>query len=345
MESNRTFLLFLIKRSIEAVLLILGTIIIVFLISHVITSNPAALWAGPKAKPSTIHAIIFRYHLNDPLYVQLWYFIVSYFTGNLGIDPETGVPIINEISFYFMNTLELVLMSMVFIIIFGIGLGYISAINFEKKTDSFIRLLYLFSWATPTFLGAAIALVLFASVFPIFPISGMYSPYISPPLRITGIFVLDSLITGNFEGFVDGLYHLILPSLTLAFLNFGIVTRITRAGILGVKWMPYVKTAYSKGLSSKEVQRKHILRTGLIEANTIIAVMFGWLLSGTIVVEELFSWPGIGRFAYNAVISVDYPDLIAIVVMFTIAVVIANLIADITYAFLDPRITLSGEGI
>lgn len=172
----------------------------------------------------------------------------------------------------------------------------------------------------------------------------MYSPTLTPPPpRITGIFVLDSLITGHFQDFVNGMYHLILPALTLAFLNFGLVTRITRSGILNVKWLPYVKTAYAKGIDEKLVQRRHILRTGLIESNTVIAVMFGWLVSGTVVVEELFSWPGIGRFAYNAVVSDDYPALVAVVVVFTAVVIIVNLIADILYAVLDPRITLSGD--
>ncbi len=110
-----------------------------------------------------------------------------------------------------------------------------------------------------------------------------------------------------------------------------------------MKWLPYVKTAYAKGIDEKLVQRRHILRTGLIESNTVIAVMFGWLVSGTVVVEELFSWPGIGRFAYNAVVSDDYPALVAVVVVFTAVVIIVNLIADILYAVLDPRITLSGD--
>ena len=343
MDSNRSLIFYIIKRSIEGVLLIFGTIIIVFLISHLLSTNPAALWAGPKARPSTIAAVKLRYHLNDPVYVQLWYFLSSYATGNLGIDPVTGQSILSELLFYFPNTLELVLMAFVIIIIAGIGLGYLSAMNFGNKKDSLIRIFYLGAWSTPTFLGAALAISVFASYIPIFPVGGMYSSYLTAPPRITGIFVFDSLITGNIGDFVNGMYHLILPAATLAFLNFGLVTRISRSGVLGVRWMPYVRTAYSKGLPMKEVQRHHILRTGLIEANTVVAVMFGWLISGTVVVEELFSWPGIGRFAYNAVVSDNYPVLIAVVIVFTIAVVVANLVADILYAVLDPRITLSGE--
>ncbi len=343
MEGKKELAYYIARRIGTSILVILGTIIIIFLISHLLSKDPAALWAGPKAKPSTIAYVILRYHLDAPLYTQLWYFILNFFTGNLGLDPVTGKSISSEIAFYFPNTLELVLAALVIIIILGLGLGYIAAINFSNKKDAIIRILYTAAWASPTFLVSTLAILIFSSYIPIFPSGGMYSPNILPPTRFTGIFVLDSLLSLNSGDFVNGLDHLILPALTLAFLNFGIVTRISRNGILGVKWMPYVKVARAKGLNEKYVNRNHILRNGLIESNTVIAVMFGWLITGTVVVEEIFSWPGIGRFAYAAISSDDYPVLIYVVITFTVFVIAANLIADVMYAVLDPRIRLSGE--
>jgi len=343
MEGRKELIYYIAKRIASSILVILGTIIIIFLISHVLSKNPAALWAGPKARSSTIAYVIQRYHLNAPIYTQLWFFISNFFTGNLGLDPVTGKSISSEILYYFPNTLELVLAALMIIIVLGLGLGYIAAINFSSKKDALIRMLYTAAWASPTFLVSTLAILIFSSYIPIFPSGGMYSPYILPPHRFTGMFVLDSLISLNISDFLNGMYHLILPALTLAFLNFGIVTRISRNGILGVKWLPYVKVARAKGLDEKYVSRNHILRNGLIESNTVIAVMFGWLITGTVVVEEIFSWPGIGRFAYSAISSDDYPVLIYVVITFTVFVIAANLIADIMYAVLDPRIRLSGE--
>jgi len=182
-----------------------------------------------------------------------------------------------------------VLTSLLITILSGVGLGYVAAINFGTRKDTIIRIIYTAAWASPTFLVSILAVIVFSSYLPLFPSSGMYSPTIIPPARITGMFILDSLIGLNFGDFVDGIYHLILPAFTLAFLNFGIITRISRNGILGVKWLPYVKFARARGLDEKRVNRNHILRNGLIESNTVIAVMFGWLVTGTVVVEEIFS--------------------------------------------------------
>lgn len=324
----------------ESILVIIGTIVVIFLISHFLNPDPASLWAGPKARQSTIQAVIQRYHLNSPWYDQLYFFVTGIFAGNLGLDPVTGQPIMGEVLYYLPNTLELVLAALVIIVLLGIGAGYVSAMNFGSKKDGLIRVAYTAAWATPTFLGSMVAIILFSSYIPILPSGGMYNPSLNPPTTITGMFVLDSLLEFNFTDFVNGMYHLILPAATLAILNFGLVARISRSGILDVRWSPHVKTAYSKGLEETNVRRRHILRNGLIEANTVVAVMFGWLISGTVVVEELFSWPGIGQFAYNALTSDNYPVLIAVVVFFTIGVIVANLIADIIYAVLDPRISL-----
>ncbi len=333
MEGKQELLYFILKRIAVSVLVILGTIFVVFLISHYLNSNPAALWAGPKARPSTIKSVILRYGLNQPVYIQLYNFIKDFFTGNFGTDPVTGRSISSEIFFFLPNTIALVLTALLVIVVSGVGLGYLAAINFGTKKDSMIRILYTSAWASPTFLVSILALILFTSYFPIFPSGGMFNPTEIPQPGFVGAI----------SHFSDGLYHIVLPALTLAFLNFGIITRISRNGILGVKWLPYVKSAKARGLDQKSINRRHILRNGLVESNTVIAVMFGWLMTGDVIVEEIFGWPGIGKFAYTAISGDDYPVLIFIVITFTILVILANLIADIMYAVLDPRIRLGGE--
>jgi len=321
---------------------LLGVALIVFIISHVLSPNPALLWAGPKARPETIKAVAAEYHLDQPLLNQLVYYFQSLLTGNLGTDPQTGRPILAEIMFYAPNTLELVLASMVVIIVLGVGLGYVSGMRYGTKVDSGIRTFYLVTWSTPYYLGALVSVLVFSSYIPIFPSGGNGSVGVSYS-PITGIFVLDALLEGNWIALQSGIYHLILPAVTLALLSFGIVPRIMRSSILDTRWSTHVKAAQARGLDEGEVRRKHVLRNALIDTTTVVATTFGWLFSGTIIVEQIFAWPGIGQFSYNAIISANYPVLVACVLVFTVGVIIANFIADIVYTVLDPRITL-GEG-
>jgi peptide/nickel transport system permease protein len=336
----KDFLSFLGKRAIGAVAIMFGVVVIVFLISHALNPDPASLWAGEKARVTTIDTIKAEYHLNQPLGVQLYYFIISTFTGNFGTDPVTGQSIAQEIFSHGFNTIELVLASLVITVILGVVLGYISGMHFSTKIDAMIRTVYLATWATPYYLGAIGAILLFSLVIPILPSGAMYSPGLTPPHSITGIGLIDSLLELNFADFVSGLQHLVLPAGVLALLDFGIITRVTRSSVLDVRWSTQVKSARARGVPDGVANRRHILRNALIDATTVSAVMFGWMLSGTIIVEEIFTWPGIGDFAYKAIVNFDYPALIPVVIFFTFGVVIANFLADVTYSLLDPRISL-----
>lgn len=308
-----------------------------------LSPNPAHLWAGPRAKASTVIAVAARYHLNDPLYTQFYYFLRDLLTGNFGIDPLSGQPILSEILFYLPNTLELVLVSFVILIIVGIGLGYLSGMRFSTTADSIIRVIYLTSWSTPMYFAAILAILVFATYIPIFPSGGMYSLSLTPVHPITGIYIIDSLLQLNMPALLSGLQHLVLPAAVLAFVNFGLISRAVRSSILNVRWSTHVKTARAKGLSEAEVKRKHILRNALIDATSLSAVLFGWLLTGTVVVEALFAWPGLGQFAYQAIYANDYPVLIPIVVVFTLGVIVANFVADVLYSLLDPRIAMGAQ--
>ena len=339
----KDFLSLLVKRLIGSIGVSLGTIVIIFFISHVLSPNPAHLWAGPRAKESTVLAIAVRYHLNDPLYLQFYYFLRDLLTGNFGIDPLTGQSILSEIRFYVPNTIELVIVSFIILVALGIGLGYLAGMHFSTTVDSIVRIIYLVSWSTPMYLAAILGILLFATYIPIFPSGGMYSLSLSPVESITGFYLVDALLQLNMNAFLSGLQHLILPATVLALVNFGLISRAVRSSILNVRWSPYVKTARAKGLNEDEVKRKHILRNALIDATSLSAVMFGWLLTGTVVVEELFAWPGLGQFAYSAINSSDYPVLIPIVVVFTLGVIIANFAADVAYSLLDPRIAMGTQ--
>jgi peptide/nickel transport system permease protein len=335
----RDFVTFLTKRALATVAIMLGVVIIVFLISHVLSPDPARLWAGPKANAADIQQIEIQFGLNEPLSVQLYHFVINIFTGNLGTDPVTGQSIASEILATAPNTVELVVAALIITIIIGIGLGYVAGMHFSTKLDSAIRIVYLAAWATPYYLGGIVAILIFSVYIRVLPSGGMASPLLRVP-TFTGIYVIDSIISADFAGFVSGLQHLILPAMVLAILDFGIISRVTRSSVLDVRWSTHVKSARARGLQDSEANRRHILRNGLIDATTVSAVMFGWMLSGTVIVEQIFSWPGIGAFAYNSILNYDYPVLVPIVIFFTFGVIIANFAADVIYSLLDPRITL-----
>jgi peptide/nickel transport system permease protein len=339
----RDFLPYLGKRVLGAIGVLIGAMLLVFFISYILNPNPAHLWAGARASKSTIAAVVARYHLDQPWYVQLYYFLQSYTTGNFGIDPQTGRSILSEMEFYFPNTLELVLVSMVMIVALGVASGYIAGMHFGTKVDHAIRIFYLATWSSPYYLGGFLAILVFSSYVPLFPSGGMFSQTLAPINHITGIYILDALVQLNGQAFMSGIYHVIMPAAVLALLDFGLVARIMRSSILNARWSTHVKAARAKGTPEGEVRRNHILRNALIDTNTIIAVTFGFLLSGTIVIEEIFAWPGIGYFTYQAIVSINYPVLIPCVLLFTLGVIVANFVADVFYSLLDPRIAL-GEG-
>lgn len=342
----RDFLAFLAKRVVATLAIMLGVVIIVFLISHVLNPDPARLWAGAKANAADIQATEIQFGLNQPLTVQLYHFVVNIFTGNLGTDPASGQSIASEIFATAPNTVELVVAALIITVIIGVGLGYVAGMHFSTKLDSAIRIIYLAAWATPYYLGGIAAILIFSVWLPShtngllgLPSGGMSSPLLVIP-TYTGIYVLDAIISADFAAFVSGLQHLILPAMVLAILDFGIISRVTRSSVLDVRWSTHVKSARARGLQDSEANRRHILRNGLIDATTVSAVMFGWMLSGTVIVEQIFGWPGIGAFAYTAILSSDYPVLVPIVIFFTFGVIIANFAADVIYSLLDPRIAL-----
>jgi len=344
MIALRDFLPYLGRRVLGAIGVLIGAMLLVFFISYILNPNPAHLWAGARASKSTIAAVIARYHLDQPWYVQLYYFLQSYVTGNLGVDPQTGKSILSEMLFYFPNTLELVLVSMVMIAVLGVASGYFAGMHFGTKVDHAIRIFYLATWSSPYYLGGFLAILVFSSYIPLFPSGGMYSLTLAnQPSHITGIYILDALIQLNGPAFLSGLQHVFMPAAVLALLDFGLVARIMRSSILNARWSTHVKAARAKGMAEGDVRRNHILRNALIDTNTIIAVTFGFLLSGTIVIEEIFAWPGIGYFTYQAIVSINYPVLVPCVLLFTLGVIVANFIADVFYSLLDPRIAL-GEG-
>ncbi len=325
------------KRLVQLIPVLIGITILTFLFTHISAVNPCNQWF-PHADPTTLANC--RAQFAQPADVQYWNYLVNFVHGNWGASVE-GVAVYPAIADGLPATLELVLAALFLMIVVGIPLGVIAAQSAGRWADHLVRIFYLSGWATPTYLGAVIAAIFLAPYLGL-PSHGEYSSSPPPFPQYTHMSVIDALLAGNLSWTGDAIAHLILPAATLAFINMGIATRMTRSSMLEVIPLDYVKSARMKGLSEFWVMYKHALRNSLITTTTVLGVTAGGLLAGTVVIEEVFGWPGIGAYAYTAIggggNAPNYDGAIAVVAIFAIGVVIANLIADILYGILDPRV-------
>jgi peptide/nickel transport system permease protein len=325
------------KRLVQLIPVLIGITVLTFLFTHLTATNVCNAWF-PHADPTTIANC--QATQAQPVLTQYWNYVVNLVHGNWGASVQ-GVSVFPAIADGLPATLELVLASLFLMIIIGIPLGVVAARSSGHLGDHLVRIFYLSGWATPTYLGAVIAALFVAPYFGL-PSHGEYSTNPPPFHQWTHMSVLDALLAGNLPWTGDAIAHLILPALTLAFINMGIATRMTRASMLEVIPLDYVKSARMKGLTDFWVMYKHALRNALITTTTVLGVTAGGLLAGTVVIEEVFGWPGIGAYAYTAIggggAPPNYDGTIAVVAVFAVGVVIANLVADVLYGVLDPRV-------
>jgi len=328
----------LIKRFIHSVILILGVVVLTFLLTHLVAPNPAAIWAGPHASKAEIRAVITQYHLDQPIATQLYYYIVSAFTFNFGVSPFFKEPVSLLIETYFPRTLELTFVAMGITIILGVFTGAFAAAHQERAGDHVVRAIYLIGWSMPPFLVALLLQFFLAYQNPVFPASQLADPSLTLPTPVTGMITLDALIDGNYGFFYSSLVHLILPSVSLALISFGLITRITRSAMLDNLRADYVRTAIMKGVGERRATYIHALKNSLIPVITVISLTFAYLIAGAVVVEEVFSYEGVGYLITQALYNYDYPTLVGSVIVITISVVIINFVADVLYAAIDPRV-------
>lgn len=315
-----------------------GVTLITFIISFVTVPNPVRAWTGPRATAGAIAAIEARYHLNAPVYVQYYYYMTNILSGNWGTVPSTGRPVLFDLEHFFPATAELAIVAIIIAIVVGIPLGVLAAMYQGRTVDHAIRSFYLTAYSSPPFFVALGVILLFGYVWRIFPTSGQLSQGMVFDANITGMVLVDSLLKGNIPIFLNALDHLVLPATALSLIYFGIVSRITRASLLEVFQRDFIRASYAKGLRRRAVIFKHALRNAMIPTVTVLGLLLAGLFGGSVVVETIFNWPGIGLYAYQSIQSFDFPSVMGVTLLLTICVVFANLAADILYAVLDPRI-------
>jgi peptide/nickel transport system permease protein len=324
---------------------LIGVTIITFTVSHVIPADPARAFAGgPKAQPESIARIRAELHLDKPMWQQYFYYLNDLFHLNLGRSYLENRQVTDSLAQYFPATFELTIFAMLISVPLGIIGGIISAIRQNKISDHITRIIAIVGYSLPIFWLALMLQYVLAYQIPIFPLEGRLSIGMASPTTYTGIFVIDSLISGNGTALISSLHHLILPAFTLGFATLAIVLRMTRSSMLEVMGADYIRTARAKGLAENKVIYKHALRNALIPTVTVIGLQFGGLLSGAVLTETIYNWPGMGRFAARAVLGLDFNAVMGFTLVVAIIYVIANLIVDLLYAVIDPRVKLGGGG-
>lgn len=316
---------------------LLGVSIIVFLLIHLTPGDPARVLAGERASPETIAAIRAKWGLDKPLPEQYLIWLSKALRGNLGRSIVTHSFVISEILDRFPNTVELTLAAMIIAILVGVAAGILSATKQYSIFDYGSMVGALFGISMPVFWLGLMLMFIFGLILNWFPISGRLDTGITLN-KITHFYVIDSLLTGNWSALKSTLSHLALPALALGTIPMAMIARMTRSSMLEVIRQDYIRTERAKGLSETAVIYKHALKNALIPIITVIGLNFGLLLGGAILTETVFSWPGLGRYAVQAVYARDYPAIQGSVLFIAITFVIVNLITDIIYAYVNPKI-------
>ena len=331
---------YIIKRLLLLIPVIIGVSLLVFLVMHMFTTDPAATILGQHAQQDQIQALREQLGLNKPIYVQYWDFLRGILHGNLGNSLMTKTPVWDEIIARFPATIELALASIIFASILGVFMGVISAIKQNSIVDYICMIISLLGVSMPIFWLGLIFILVFAVQLHWLPVSGRIDIGLEP-IKITGLYLFDSLATGNMDAFVSALKHLILPAVALGSTSTAIIARMTRSTMLEVVRQDYIRTARAKGLLERPIIFGHALKNALIPIITVIGLQLGSLLGGAVLTETVFSWPGVGKYAVDAILATDYPVVQGTVMMMAVIFVLVNLIVDIIYAFIDPRIKFS----
>lgn len=346
MVSN--FVLYLIRRCVNAVITIVLLLALTFILLHTIIRTPAGLarviCGNPHCSNAAIQLIIKNNGLANPIWIQFLTYINNVFHGNLGKDTLvqfSGHPELQVIGSFLPITLELVVTGSALGILIGIYTGAIAASNRNRVQDYGIKAVYLTTWSAPVFLVGFIMQLVFAYWLKLLPAHGIANIFLSVPKVITGAPVIDALIEGKWAYAYSATQHLLLPACAIAVAGFGITTRLTRASMIDALDRDYVKLAYMKGLSKRNVVWGTAFRNAVIPIITLIALTFAFSVGGAVIIEDIFSYYGMGWFTVQAIYYTDYPAILAFTLIIGLAVIIANLIADLLYAVADPRVRLT----
>jgi peptide/nickel transport system permease protein len=333
-------LLFLLRRAAALLLLAVGITLVVFVLTQLVPSNAVATNLGEQAAadPAAVAAFEAHYGLDKPLPVRYWLYLKHLAQGDLGQSSLTHGAVTDDLGEFIPATAELALYSIVIAAVFGIAFGVIAAMRRNRPTDHVLRVVSLGGISMPTFWIALVALYLGFFKLGWFPGAERLDPGVEPPPHKTGLYTIDALLSGQWGLFAQALHHLVLPALVLAAFNVSLLTRYTRSAVLEVVGNDYVRAARAKGLPERVVVTRYILRAALPSVVTVLGLVFANVLTGAVLVEKIFSWPGIGQYAYQAAVNLDVPAIAGVSLFVAIVYITVNFIVDVLYGVIDPRI-------
>lgn len=329
---------FVLRNILHLFFVFLGVSIITFTISHLIPGDPARMLVGPHASQEVLEATRAQLGLDQPVLVQYQQYMTDLVKGDLGTSIRTQRPVSAELLKSFPATLELTLAAMFFAVFFGIILGVVAAVNRNKWIDHVSRVISLIGVSTPLFWSGVISLIVFYKIIPIFPASGRLDTFMSPPPDVTGLYVIDGLLAGDFDLVVAAIHHLLLPAICLGYCQMAIVARQVRSSMIDVLEQDYIRTAKACGIPKHKIIYQYALKNALLPTVTVTGLTIGELLGGAIITETIFAWPGMGKYVMDSIAFLDFPAIMGFTLVVSFSYVFINLTVDIIYRILNPQI-------
>lgn len=331
-------LLFILRRVVFVIPILIGLTLLLFVVARLLPGDPVGLAAGPNATPEMIAAMKAEFGLDQPLPVQYWHYLTGLVQGDWGMSVFTRRPVFEDILTYLPATLELVFSALLLAIVIGIPLGLATAVYRNGPFDYLTRTVALGGIAMPRFFLGLLLQLAFAAWLDILPISGRYPFIESPPDTVTGLYTIDALIAGDFNAFGIALSHLALPAIAMSLSPLATIMRMMRASTIEVLQQDYVMTERALGLSSRLILFKYVLKNAMTSTLTVIGLYVSWLLGGTVLVETVFDWPGLGLYATQAILTQDFMPVIGVTLVIAIIYLFAMLVVDLLYGVFNPKV-------
>lgn len=331
---------FLVARVTTMLVMALLATLVVFLITNTVPGDPVLAQLGDQAASDPAFVAQWRhdYGLDRPLWERYFIFLKDLSHGDLGRSIHSQRPVLDDIEEYTPATLELATVAFILTLIIGIPLGILAAVKRDSWVDHIARVISLLGVSSPTFWLAFILLAVFYGYFQIAPGPGRLDPIALPPPTVTGFYLVDSALAGDWDTFQDAAAHLVLPSIVLAAATIGLITRTTRASMLEAIRQDYVRMSRAKGLRERSVILGHVLPNALVPVVTLGGLAYANLLTGAVLTETVFAWPGLGRYTFLSAAALDFPAIMAITLIVAVTYLVVNLVTDVSYAVLDPRV-------
>ncbi|AWC26001.1 MULTISPECIES: ABC transporter permease [Aminobacter] len=332
---------FILRRLLLLIPVIIGLTIIMFAIARLLPGDPVALAAGPNATQAEIAALAVEYGLDKPVWTQYATYVSGLAHGDFGTSLLTRRPVATDIAAYLPATLELVFAAMIIAVAVGIPLGLVTAVWRNRWPDYLAQVGAIGAISMPRFFLGLLLQLCFAMWLMWLPLGGRLPIVVIPPPSVTGFLTIDSLIAGNWTAFVMSLRHLALPAIAMSLSPLATIMRMMRSSTIEVMQQDYVMTARALGLPSRKIITKYVARNAVSATLTVIGLYFGWLLGGTVLVETVFDWPGLGLYATKAIVSQDMMPVIGVALVIGLLFVFANLIIDVLYGVINPKVRYS----